>query len=692
MTTFPNTSTPSNRYKAWNDALAARFFNEAMDGRNVHLYVNQDLITEVGQGLPGAGNFPSAIAGHPQAPTFKGEQVCNRAYRDFRRWKTIKSEFPPYIGYLCLFVLASGTEGDFASNAYYPRLWTLMGYSGRTGRVPDFEHMSELWDDLENWSVYEKQGELGIFHSRSIGGFVHVGYPLSQAILVESERQVLPLVFYEARLDPASTHPAGEIAMALRGITAKQELRPRTVRIAESPQDELHTALTETVREELAAWDGKVTDTGPGISQQTETLAGLRLCIELDSVARIVKSSIRCKLNHEYPEAGLLLDRGLLAEEDVNGWSLPVTTVATGAIFDASELDWWTDVTMRCTSLGYRLRLKGYPVRIFTNAMPEGISGLVDTPTLPSGQSFYLCYPEAAWSRLEKWATTQCQGFQDLKITQGLPKSWRLARVEAAIGDEAVPSAFTTLTFQSGLRLLLAGGIRSGNGNNFFNFAPPAVVLVGGASDTAVYCNDELLSSQGTDGVYPLPEDLLIGTRINIEARSAQSTLAKQSLFLTSDFGLLTGEPEMLVDFTGRSINPCDGIASISGVYIKGPGTALAMSGAEEFEDLEFEIGRIQGFLLGPRPGQIVSWPSETFPSNWTPTWAVTKRGPKKWAALFIGEMLEETSVESTVIPTHRKIKKWKEVTWHWRKRILLPELPDQKTLWRQIQEAARRV
>ena len=492
MTTFPNTSTPSNRYKAWNDALAARFFNEAMDGRNVHLYVNQDLITEVGQGLPGAGNFPSAITGHPQAPTFKGEQVCNRAYRDFRRWKTIKSEFPPYIGYLCLFVLASGTDGDFASNAYYPRLWTLMGYSGRTDRVPDFEHMSELWDDLENWSVYEKQGELGIFHSRSIGGFVHVGYPLSQAILVESERQVLPLVFYEARLDPASTHPAGEIAMALRGITAKQELRPRTVRIAESPQDELHTALTETVREELAAWDGKVTDTGPGISQQTETLAGLRLCIELDSVARIVKSSIRCKLNHEYPEAGLLLDRGLLAEEDVNGWSLPVTTVATGANFDASELDWWTDVTMRCASLGYRLRLKGYPVRIFTNAMPEGISGLVDTPTLPSGQSFYLCYPEAAWSRLEKWATTQCQGFQDLKITQGLPKSWRLARVEAAIGDEAVPSAFTTLTFQSGLRLLLAGGIRSGNGNNFFNFAPPAVVLVGGASDTAVYCNDEL--------------------------------------------------------------------------------------------------------------------------------------------------------------------------------------------------------
>ena len=424
----------------------------------------------------------------------------------------------------------------------------------------------------------------------------------------------------------------------------------------------------------------------------TETLAGLRLCIELDSVAGIVKSFIRCKLNHEYPEAGLLLDRGLLAEEDVNGWSLPVTTVATGEIFDASELDWRADVTMLCTSPSYRLRLKGYPVRIFTNAMPEGISGLVDTPALPTGQSFYLCYPEAIWSRLERWATTQCHGFQDLNVSQGLPKSWRLAHVEAAISNQAVPSGLTTLAFQSGLRLLLAGGIRSGNGNNFFNFAPPSVVPVGGASDMAVYWNDEPLLPQGTDGVYSLPENLPVGTRINIEARSSRSTLAKQSLFLTGDFGLPTGVPEMLVDFTGGSTKPCENKASIAGVYIKGQETALVRSAAEAFEDLEFEIGRIQGFLLGPYPGQIVSWPSEPFPSNWTPRWAVTKRGPKKWAALFIGEMLEETPIESTVIPPHRKIKEWKEVTWHWRKRILFPERPDQKASWRQIQEAARRV
>ena len=480
--------------------------------------------------------------------------------------------------------------------------------------------------------------------------------------------------------------------MVLRSSTARQLLRSRTVRIAESSQDELHKALIDAVREELVAWDGRVTDTELGVSHPTQNFAGLRLCIELNSVAGFVKSSIRCKLNHEYPEAGLLLDRGLLAEEDVNGWSLPIKTVATGEIFDASQLDWRTGLPMRCISPSYQLRLKGYPVRIFTSGMPEGISGLVDTPTLPQGQSFYLCYPEDAWERLERWATTQCQGFQDLNIALGLPKSWRLARIETATGDEAVRSAFPILTFQSGLRLSLAGGIRSGNGNNFFDFAPPSVVLVGGTPDTAVYCNDELLSSPSHDGVYSLPNNLPNGARINISARSGQATLAKQSLFLTGDFSLPSREPEMFVDSIGASIKPCEDKASITGAYIKGQDTALMRSAAEEFEDLEYEIGGIRGFLLGSQPGHIIAWPSESFPNHWTPTWVVTKRGPKKWAALFIGEMLGEASPETPFTPTHRKLKDWKEVIWHWRKRILLPERPDQRALWRQIQEASRRV
>ena len=677
-------------YNLWNEALAARFFSPDMAGRNVHLYVSQDLIDEIGQGMPEAGAFRDAVAGWPTAPITNGENVCKRAYREFRHWRSRGLNFPPYVGYLCFFVLASGTDGDFAPHAYYPRLWTLLKYEGWTGPAPWFDRMWELWDDLENWSVFDKQGELGIFQSRSIGGHAHIGYPLSQALLVERERQTLPYVFYYAGLDPASSHPPGEIALALLSSTARQFMRARTVQMAKKPHDELHKALIEAVTDELAAWDGTVTGTEHG--QTVRTLAGLRVCIELDQVAGIARSSIRCKLNHEFPEAGIALDNGLVADEDVNGWSLPVESATTGEPLDASRLDWRNGKTMRSESPSYQLRLKGYPVRIFTSGMPEGISGLVDTHALPQGQPFYLCYPESAWSRLQWWATTQCQGFQDLNIEHGLPGSWRLAKVAAAIDDTAVKNEFPILAFQSGMRLLLVGGIRRSRGNNFFNFAPPSVLLTGSPPDTEVYCNGVLLSPSTSDSVFTLPENLQNGSRITIEARSGKSILRRQSLFLTGDFSLPSGEPEMFLDFAGASVPTDDDEASIAGVYIKGQSIELAALASDVFEDFEYEMGSMQGFLVGQFPGQIVAWPSEPFPSDWIPTWAITKHRRKNWKAVYVGEILGATSPATPGTPTRRNIKDWKEVAWHWRRRILLPERPEERALWRQIQKVARSV
>ena len=677
-------------YNLWNNELAARFFSPDMAGRNVHLYVSQDFIDEVGQKMPEAGTFRDAVAGFPTAPMTNGENVCKRAYRVFRHWRSKRHGFPPYIGYLCFFVLASGTDGEFAPHAYYPRLWALLKYENRTGQVPWFDRMGELWDDLENWSVYDKQGELGIFQSRSIGGNVHIGYPLSQALLVEKERQALPNVFYYAGLEPALSHPAGEIAMALRSSTARQFMRPRTLQMAEKPHDELHKALIEAVTDELTAWDGAITGTEHG--QTLRTLAGLRVCIELDQVAGIARSSIRCKLNHEFPESGITLDNGLVADEDVNGWSLPIESVATGEPLDASLLDWRQGTTMRSESPSYQLRLKGYPIRIFTSGLSEGISGLVDTHSLSQGQPFYLCYPESAWPRLEKWAKTQCQDFQGLEVRQGLPESWRLASVAAAIDDEAVRNEFPMLAFQSGVRLLLVGGIRSSKGNNFFNFAPPSVMLSGSASGIEVYCNGTLLSSPTNHSVFALPDNLQNRSRITIEARSGKTMLRRQSLFLTDDFGLPSGEPEMFLDFTGGSIQLGDTKAAIAGAYVNNQCLEWTALTADTFEDWEYEMGRTQGFLIGPLPGQIVTWPSEPFPGGWIPSWAVTKHKHKKWKAVYIGEMLEATSPATPDTPTRRNIKDWKKVTWHWRRRILLPERSDARALWHQMQKVARSV
>ena len=694
MTTTKYPTSAPNRYRIWNDALAARFFKEEMAGRNVHLYINQELVTEIGQGLSDAGDFRFAVGGFPQAGTFNGEQVCARAIGEFRRWKTVRSGFPPYIAYLCLFVLAGGTDGDFAPNAYYPRLWTLMGYNARTGSVPQFDHMRDLWDDLEDWSVFDKQGELGIFRSRSIGGFIHVGYPLSQSLLAEQERKGLPQIFYDAGLEPAGDYPADELARTLRRPLARQTLRARTVRLVENQQyPDLYNALLDAVAEELSAWDGTVSASalGHSVPQDMRALAGLRICIDLDHVSNTVNASIRCKLNREFPDDGLYIADGLEAGESGNGWSLPIRKRSTGEILDAGQIDWNNGSTMRETVLGLQLKLPGRDVRVFTSGIQEGVSGFVETHMVPREQPFYLAYSEAVWPRLERWATMECHGFQEIAIAHGLPDGWRLAGVESAISDEAVRDEFTMLSFKSGTRLKLIGGIRSRAGNNFFHFAPPSVSLSGGTPNTEVYWGDLALSRSEGDRIFALPGDLPTESRISLEAR-ANGPEDHLSLFLTGDFSVAQFEPGFFLGPTGTSTSSGKDEPFIAGACLSGIDNGAFTTIAEMLEDFSYEIGAEQGYLIGWRPGQIATWPREAFPTGWVPAWAIKKQG-RKLTAIFTDEALGTLQPElPSFTPTHREIQEWKKVIWHQRKRITPPLDQRQRVLWLQLQGSARNV
>ena len=208
-----------------------------------------------------------------------------------------------------LFVLAAGTDGDYSQNAYYPRLRDLLDEPG-AGMLPSFDQMWQLWDDLETWAVLDNRGDLGVFESRTTGGYRHVGYPISQCILSDQDRTALPHVFYSAELEPAKFHPSNEIARALRSTAARNLLLSRTIRIAENPGNELHVPLIEAVIEELADWDGTVVVPGSSPRGEIRKYGGLRLCMEVDSIAGMARTYLRCKLNHEFPEGGLSMQGG----------------------------------------------------------------------------------------------------------------------------------------------------------------------------------------------------------------------------------------------------------------------------------------------------------------------------------------------------------------------------------------------
>ena len=683
-------------YQLWNNALAQRFFNPDQAGRNVRLYVNRDLIDEMEAAMPDAVTFQMAVVGSPLSPHPDG--VCQRALQAFENWRDKSWEFPPYIGYLSLFVLASDIDGDYSPNAYYPRLWELLTDEYRFGRVPSFDRMHLLWQDLETWAMDDRNGELGLFQARPVGGYIHVGYPISQSLLVEQERRDLPRIFYHADLDPATQHSPDELARALRRPFARQFLRSKTARLAENPQDagDLYNAMLEAVAGELAEWDGSLPGPVRLGDNLSPTLLGLRICIDLDRVAGIARVSLRCKLNQrrlDFPEDGLAIEGGFEAAEAWNGWSSPVKSSMTGAVLDASNLDWRNGDIMRTVTHDWRLKLPAREVRVFTSGIAEGISGLIETHILPQGQQFYLSYPASIWPRLERWATTQCRGFQEIDLARGLPDGWRLAEFQEALTDEAIWEEFAELSFSRNARLQLVGGIRSERGHTFFNFAPPGVTLSGGSTSAAVYCNEQPLLSPENDGIFELPSNLPKESRIRLTARQSQSLLDKLSLFLSGDFTVARGEPENFLDSSGSVTPRGASELAISGALVKGLASEVALTAAELIEDLVHELGGMRGYLVGRRPGQIATWPSEPIPTGWTPTWIVKKSG-KRLEVNYVGEILDSAAVADNPapIPSRRRVQDWKKVLWHWRRRVALPASLSQRALWRQLQEVARNV
>ena len=240
-------------------------------------------------------------------------------------------------------------------------------------------------------------------------------------------------------------------------------------------------------------------------------------------------------------------------------------------------------------------------------------------------------------------------------------------------------------------RLQLVGGIRSRAGNNFFHFAPPSVSLSGGTPDTEVYWGDMKLSRSGDGSTFTLTGDLPTESRISLEARDGEP-VDRLSLFLTGDFSVTQMEPRFFLGPAGTRTTIDEDEPSIAGAYISGTGVGMFATAAEMFEDLAYEMGGLQGFLIGRHPGQIATWPREAFPSNWLPVWAIKKQG-RKLAAMFTGELLGMAQPENTSFtPTRREVQDWKKLLWNQRKRITPPRDRHQRALWLLLQESARNV
>ena len=685
-----------NKFLAWNSALASHFFRPESAGQYVWLYVTEEVVDSIGSSaeLGGVTDFVNAAKCGPPWPTPSG--LCQRALKTHQGWRERDLEYPPYVIYLGLFVLAAGVEGDFASHAYYPRLRTLLGEPPTTGELPSFHRMYELWDDLERWSTRDREGELGIFQSRITGGMFHVGLPLGQSLLGDQDRRMLPAIFARANLDPSTPSPDAEILRALRTHGAGR-LRPRTTKLLTGTGErEALATLLELVADELSEWDGQApTESGrSGTHGDQQVHAGLRLSIRLERPAARARVMLRCTLNRrEYPEGGLVLSLGcdeVTCDEEVPGWSTALTNEASGRPHDAALIDWMAGITAIEKRLGWKFRLASRRVRVLVDGTLLGLPGLIEVHLLPRDRDFYLAFHDEEWRYLETWTQTGCENFKLIPVKEGLPSGWRLASASRASSvSAAVASRYPALSLPERIDMRLAGGIRSGPGASFFAFAPPYVIIERGIAALELRCNDRFLQV-ASDGVsYFLPDDLPVETRIVLEAVAGNDVVRRQSLYLTGEFSWNRNDPQEFFDEWGERVSRPEQRRLVAGAMVETEGNAPYRPPALLVPALSSYPGR-RIFFVGRAPGEIVTWPSEPLPKAWDPVWAVTMA--RRGVALFCGTGIRDCLPAETIGLDRRRLEQWKYVLWHLRKRIVPPSQPAVAALWRRYSEAARHV
>ncbi len=681
-------------YSKWNYKIAQHFFNEEIAGSTVYLHVTENLINSLGE-FEGV-DYQDFIKAVKNSAGITKNGVCQKALQTMEdwKWRCGRQGYPPYIGYLAFFVLASGTEDDFSPNAYYPRLRKLLGESPVSKPYPVFDEMQNLWKDLEKWANNDKSGELGFFNINITGRLVHVGIPISQTLLTERELKVLPFIFAEAGLEPISL--ASERYMASLLVRyGRTYLRKTTLKLLEKNREneELHRALIERIIDELRTWDGTAENYSEGImhsESKTRVYGVLRLCCKLDSISKRASFTLRCTTNYEFPDNGLILhlnNDDYLCHEHGNSWSSPIRGGLDNKNIDASQLDWYQGLQMQSDNHDKKwyFKLPASPIRIFVEGKNIGLPGLVEVGQVPQGLPFYLLAHQECNNLLETWGASSCEGFEKLSSFSGLPRRWDLFKVACAQNDEIVRNKYLILSFSTGVRLDLQGGIRIEKGNRFFKFAPPKIVLQTADKLVKVYCNAKLLKDQSGLGIYELSLDIPADIPIEIEARKDDDVLKRLSLFLVEDFPLATTLKTPSSDNLGLiNINQDESCPGVIGGWVKGSYPAF------NFNTLLPIQGKQRVLFLGKESGQVVTYPEESIPVDWHPVWLIAK-GNLFDKAMFCGTSLKESEPKISTCRDQKKLTLWKRIFLD---RRILPPIEDNrmKQLWYKFQKGAKRV
>ncbi len=336
------------------------------------------------------------------------------------------------------------------------------------------------------------------------------------------------------------------------------------------------------------------------------------------------------------------------------------------------------------------VRLRAQALRLFVNGRAEGLPDLVEVFRLPADQEVFLACAADLWPKVENWGSQNCATFERIENTSGLREGWFLARLKGVRPGSVGDGELAALSISERIRVKLRG-LRVTRGNTFFSFAPPVVVLDGGDGSESVFCEGRQAQRDEEAAVFALPAGLPVDQKLSIEIRRRDDTVARRSFVLRERFDWLSVSSGGRLDRFGCNSDDSDYPAVVCGAMVnESAREPLSFSRSALLLEQMRETDRDRVFLVGRSPGQITKWPAEQIPEKWDPVWAVPIR--KRGRAVYCGLGIDLSTPDPHTDAVTKRIRMWKDVLWHWRKRIAEPTHPMFRLLWREYVEVARHV
>ena len=510
------------RYELWNQAFSRVVFSTRNEGRPVYLDMDEDVLGNVAS----EAGFEPSQAADQLAEAVRGtlyleaseEPVFRRHTEKLRLWRYGLGPGrekdgvlgpPPVLGLLAVLTLAAeemGGDSAFAANAYYPRLFRLLGVgdSNQQRRIESAyrKQAENLWRGLNEW-LSATDGRFGSPTAYALS-HRYVGLPMSQALVRSADRQQFPLLFHRFGLPPG-----GEISPAdmERLIDSWLQMRPCPVsRSLESlwQRGQARERIASVAAVELRSWDGALTDCDPTESRKT---GGVQLLCWLRSFPkpRLEISFLASLGTRASPQALTVLTATGEPAVEV----LPVAGARLQPIF-TSEIDTASLVegVLRLADTSGNLEVTRFPRRVVPFRNDDLLNAYVECERVQLGEDSMLLVkddhglPGSVRAILEQVARP---GFREETAFPGLPVGWVLfAAVQIVATPEPEPAGndLNALVPLLSSQLVLAGGTKLPGGLRKWSSLDPPEIRAMAQSATALSVTlDSMSEASGAPSV-----------------------------------------------------------------------------------------------------------------------------------------------------------------------------------------------